>query len=32
MDSSRQPTERPKVCPKCKSSYWNAPRKSEKKW
>ena len=24
-------TEEPKVCPKCKSPYWNTPRKSEKK-
>ena len=24
-------TEKPKVCPKCKSPYWNVPRKSEKK-
>jgi len=24
-------TEEPKVCPKCKSPYWNTPRKSEGK-
>ncbi|MBS3160019.1 hypothetical protein J4436_04475 [Candidatus Woesearchaeota archaeon] len=24
-------TEEPKVCHKCKSPYWNTPRKSEKK-
>ena len=23
--------EEPKVCPKCKSPYWNVARKSEKK-
>ena len=23
-------TEEPKVCPKCRSPYWNTPRKSEK--
>jgi len=24
-------TEEPKVCPKCKSPYWNTLRKSERK-
>ena len=23
--------EEPKVCPKCKSPYWNMPRKSEER-
>ena len=23
--------EEPKVCPKCKSPYWNTPRKSEER-
>ena len=26
-----QDTQEPKVCPKCKSFYWNTPRKSERK-
>jgi len=24
-------SEEPKVCPKCKSPYWNTPRKSEER-
>jgi len=23
-------TDEPKVCPKCKSPYWNVPRKTDK--
>jgi hypothetical protein len=26
----RQKDEEPRVCPKCKSPYWNRPRKDEK--
>lgn len=27
----RNPEEFPKVCPRCKSPYWNTPRKNPKK-
>ena len=27
----RNRTNEPKVCPKCKSPYWNIPRKIERK-
>jgi len=30
MDSLEKTTNEPKVCPKCKSLYWNVPRKDEK--
>ena len=26
----REQTEEPRVCPKCKSPYWNRPRKEKK--
>jgi len=27
----QETTEQPRVCPKCKSPYWNRPRKTTKK-
>ncbi len=30
IDPKKPPPE-PRVCPKCKSPYWNKPRKTEKK-
>ena len=27
----REKQERPRVCPKCKSAYWDAPRKLQRK-
>jgi predicted Zn-ribbon and HTH transcriptional regulator len=27
----RNKVDEPKVCPKCKSPYWNTPRKAERK-
>ena len=26
----REPKEKPRVCPKCKSPYWDRPRKKRK--
>jgi len=30
MDFLEKTTDEPKVCPKCKSPYWNTPRKNER--
>jgi predicted Zn-ribbon and HTH transcriptional regulator len=27
----REKAQEPRVCPKCKSPYWNRPRKSQKR-
>lgn len=30
LDPKNPPKEEPRVCPKCKSPYWNIPRKTDR--